>query len=275
MKTQKILVPVDFSDNSVNAMRFAIALSTPGITSIKLIHTEEPENSRMHELRGNLSPGHLLDLYSKEIAAKNIDVTSEIIYDRPAAAILETADMETIDLIVMGTKGAGNNIRKLIGTNASEVITNATCPVLVIPESMKFHRFRKIVIGIDPLQDNEKSIHSLCSFLANPDTQITLICIGKQHEADEAAAYMKKISDGVLETSSGVKIDSEFIVSGDTHDALKNFALDIEADLLVLITHHRGVFEKIFDPGLTRKFTLEAGIALLAVPYKKVPVFFL
>ncbi len=272
MKVKKILVPVDFSENSINALKYAAAMSTDPGVGIFILHVADPE-SLEPVLHGNLSPEHMFDLINKEDYMSDIKTTFIEKNGPVSKTILNESKVLDIDLVVMGTQGAGNFTKNLIGTNTSAVIGNSDCPVLAVPSEAIFKPVRKVVFAIDITQKEEKIIAELVEYFSKMNTSILLTYVtNKNYQESESA--LNKITKNVKDKTGYSRLASKLIDSDDFHEAIENFALDIEADLLVMITHHRGVIEALFDPSLTKKFAFHTEIPLFAVSHKRSPVIF-
>jgi len=100
----------------------AVALADTNIVSRELVDVmERYELARAEKIMGKL----------KEIT-KDINFRSIIARDgSPSDEILEIAEKEGVDLIVMGTKGFSGT-QRLIGSTCSAVVNHATCPVLAV-----------------------------------------------------------------------------------------------------------------------------------------------
>jgi len=67
-------------------------------------------------------------------ALSDVKVTTEVLFGRPASAIVESAGTNEVDLIVMGTHGHGAVMHVLMGNVAERVVRTASCPVLTVRE---------------------------------------------------------------------------------------------------------------------------------------------
>jgi nucleotide-binding universal stress UspA family protein len=141
---KRILVPVDFSVNSQRAVDYAHVLAVKCAAALHLVH--------VCEVAGMMTPG--LDAYAiayadwsqrlgeetaKQLdtisaALKDVPVTTEVLWGRPAAAIVEAARTSDADLIVMGTHGHGAVMHAVMGSVAERVVRTAACPVLTVGE---------------------------------------------------------------------------------------------------------------------------------------------
>ncbi len=142
---KRILCPVDFSDLSLNALRFAVELASTFQAELHLLHAFEgydaislnPETALipmpqwLTELR-QVCHEKLAALPSADLAAR---CPSIVRADREGPAIHEIlvyAAHEKIDLIVLATHGRTGLKHLLMGSVAENVVRSATCPVLTI-----------------------------------------------------------------------------------------------------------------------------------------------
>ncbi|MFM7177030.1 MAG: universal stress protein [Bacteroidota bacterium] len=273
-----ILVPIDFSENSLIVIKFAASLMDKRQGELILLHVSEPignlsantQSIREH-ISENLGAEHLIQLWSNEVKGN----CRTILKEGPVAeTILKTAKEVNASMIVMGTKGAKSTLDRFIGSNASHVATNSEMPVLVIPESMPYLKISKIVIGVDPNIEYDQTLAWLSESLLQNTFDITLFSAGSPTIEDDMKHYQKRLTGIIHQHAPNCNVNEKVVTMVDTVASLDGFVKDLDADLLVLTTHHRGVFERIFDPGLTRKFTLASDIPILAIPMRKVPIYF-
>lgn len=142
LSIDRILCPVDFSDFSGRAIRYAISLARHFGAQLYLQHSAEIPQGL---LLGGAEPVALQAWRSqlpqfergmKELLEKNGGKPSEakFVVNEGAAldGILETISNQGIDLVVMGTHGHTGIGRLMLGSVAEGVIHRAPCPVLVI-----------------------------------------------------------------------------------------------------------------------------------------------
>jgi nucleotide-binding universal stress UspA family protein len=155
----KILVPVDFSPESSNALETAIAICTRQLATLTLIHVIEnsfvlfpPEAGGA---AGVVLPKMLKDAndnlnnLAKTLRKKHDLVVNHVVQTgNPADEICSWATHKEIDLIVMGTHGASGLKEFFLGSNAYSVVRNSSCPVMTIPGTNRWLDFRKILFPI-------------------------------------------------------------------------------------------------------------------------------
>jgi len=141
----RILVPTDFSPPSDAALATAKEMAERFGASIHVLHVlEDPYSTSAYatEVYGFLPPG-LKESWQRNAEERLVRLlppeertrfggTSTVVFGSPAKAIVEYADGNGIDLIVMGTHGRSGVAHLLLGSVAERVVRTARCPVLTI-----------------------------------------------------------------------------------------------------------------------------------------------
>lgn len=273
MKIKKILSPIDFSENSINALKYAASFAKSSGASIFILHVTDPD-SLVNDLKGNLSPEHLIELIKSEPYLSGIKITSILKNGNISKLILEESIKNDVDLVVMGTQGAGNMTRSLIGTNTTKVIGNTQCAVLAVPAGAIFNSVKKVVLAVDLEHRADNLIEDVVMTMKAQQASVLLAYVGLDLDG-RFERDLVKLTDEIKSKSGYNKVLCKVIHSDAFPASLESFALDIEADMLVMITHHRGVFESIFDPSETKMYAYHTEIPLMAIPQHRKPVFFL
>ena len=127
---KKILVAVDGSDQSKEAIHEAVAIAKRNKTSLFVLHVKE-----------QMSPKALenLETESKEIIAEvEVLINDEVEFEvhaftgNPKKEIINFAKQFELDLIVVGSNGKGLLDRMLVGSTTSYVVNHAPCNVMVV-----------------------------------------------------------------------------------------------------------------------------------------------
>jgi nucleotide-binding universal stress UspA family protein len=139
MQLKKILVPVDGSEFSMRATDYAVDMAKLTDCEILLIHCHKSFPAILGEpyfqkaINKILKKSNeLLDPYKKKVQDAGITFIDRILEGPAAQAICEVADIEKIDMIVMGCRGRNDLEGLLLGSCTHRVLKTAPCPVLVI-----------------------------------------------------------------------------------------------------------------------------------------------
>jgi nucleotide-binding universal stress UspA family protein len=142
---ERMLVPIDFSDCSLDALEYAAVVAGQAKASIELVHVLEPlsygldftlSHADEREQKREKWAKRLQEL-SSALAAAGLTVNNRLRGGLPADSILDAAREWPCDLIVMGTHGRRGVSRVMAGSVAEAVLRRAQCPVLTV-RSPKF-----------------------------------------------------------------------------------------------------------------------------------------
>lgn len=140
---RRLLVPVDFSDHSKNALRYAVDLGSIFDAELVLVFVVEsvgypadlgygqvaiPQIERELAERGKIELGKLAGAIVGEKLAVKIHVAA----GRPFVEIIKAAGEFEADMIVIATHGHTGVEHILFGSTAEKVVRKAPCPVLVV-----------------------------------------------------------------------------------------------------------------------------------------------
>ncbi|BFU94795.1 MAG: putative Universal stress protein [Nitrospira sp.] len=146
VRLERILVPIDFFDGSLDALEYAALLARQTKASVKLLHVLEPVSYGLDFTLGRTEERERkrerltkrLDELSAALTAAGISTTSLVRGGIPGDTILDEARTWPSDLLVMGTHGRRGISHVLSGSIAEAVLRRAQCPVLTV-RSPKFH----------------------------------------------------------------------------------------------------------------------------------------
>ncbi len=145
---KKVLVPIDFSDYSKSALKYAVNFAKSFSAEIVLIYVVEPviyppdfsmgqiAMPSMNSEWDERAKEELQKLAKSEIPGESI-VKTIIKTGKPFVEIIETAKEENIDLIIIATHGHSGVEHILFGSTAEKVVRKAPCPVLTLREPIK------------------------------------------------------------------------------------------------------------------------------------------
>ncbi len=140
---QRILVPVDFSSYSKSTIEYASMIAKRFNATILLMHVIDSTPYSVtdtfkvvdHQKVLETLAGSLLQNLVEDLRARNLEVKSHLVWGNPNREILDTAQRETADLIVMGTHGRTGLPHVIIGSVAERTVRLSRIPVLTIPLS--------------------------------------------------------------------------------------------------------------------------------------------
>jgi nucleotide-binding universal stress UspA family protein/mono/diheme cytochrome c family protein len=191
---KRILVPLDFSVNSKRALDYALGLALKFDAAIHLVHVCEVPSLMTASMDAyaiayddwthRLAAEAETQLVAEKAAMGDVKVSVEVLFGRPATAIIEAAAVNQADLIVMGTHGHGAMMHMMMGNVAERVVRGAPCPVLTVREP----------------REREK-VKGTATKLAVAGVMLSLLLMPGLAAAQEGAAHKQTTTGGAVFSS--------------------------------------------------------------------------
>jgi nucleotide-binding universal stress UspA family protein len=184
--------------------------------------------------------------------------------DYPVEEAIADADKFNVDLIILGSETAGS-LQKLFGTVGSAVAEKSRKPVLIVPQDTgPFSPFCKIVYATN-FEEDYQTLSSVFDFVKIFAADLTILHVSHpgedksiENEFDEFRRNAKSIS-GI--SSLGFKS----FTSGQTTDALTEYFLQTNSDLLILYKHHYSFFQRIFHKSVSNSLIFHSRFPVLII----------
>jgi len=273
---KKILYPTDFSETAENAFIFALQIADHLGASIITIHAfDKPDISNFNVPDSLMEVYDSIDLDVFENYEDEVPVLRDIAIDNgyyhvpmvhvleegaAVSAILRTANKNKVDLIVMGTTGAGSMEKFFFGTVAGKVLEEAHCPVVVVPITAKFDGIiDNIAVATNFTEEDANLIGALRKFREVMGCHLHIVHINTEQNKD-CNGQMKTFCD---RWPNDKKITPHLISHSDINEGLETFAKEQNIDLLALLSHKRTWFEELFSKTRAKKISHQHSIPLL------------
>jgi nucleotide-binding universal stress UspA family protein len=137
---QRILVPVDFSDPSADALRLAASLAeTAGGVECFTLHVASPEPTLLSDDPGKVPQTCAHEAYVQWLASAGCSgIRAEPLFEsgrHVGDTVVRVAGERQVDLIVMGTRGRSPSAAILLGSTTEHTILDSPIPVLAVKAS--------------------------------------------------------------------------------------------------------------------------------------------
>lgn len=258
----KILVPVDFSNTSLNALSYAIRLFEGSLTEITVLHSYQVASSAfsMKSIDGFVEDDAQQEMNTLITRIKGevpgIILTPKIVKGNPVSIITSLGDSGDYDFIVMGTKGASGLKEVFIGSVAGGVISKTQAPVLVVPDNYVYKPLNEIVFAIsDTAFSNVDVVKPLRNLAKMCASKVNVLHISKDAKPD-LKAVVSTIEDlnPVITYTFG---------TGNINERLNEYLQKEDAGILCLVRSKKDFFSRIFNESVTLKQTFNSLVPLL------------
>ena len=272
---KQILLLTDFSENSVNAIHYALNLFKDDKCNFYILHVESSKsylsddlvlggNQSIHDTIVKKSKHKLSELIENLKAHfKNDNYTFHklVDYDSVIDAVNQVKTSKAIDLIVMGSNGVTGAKETIFGSNTVNVIRNVNCPTLVIPEGFLYVKPSEVVLPLD-LNDvlNSNAFVELLKFTEHYSDKIHLLRLIPNNELSQELE-----KDTKYMTTHMKNINYAYHVINDVpmNYAVRCYTQTHDINLSALLVQKEGFFEHFFTSSSTSKISNTLRVPLL------------
>ncbi|MEO7923764.1 MAG: universal stress protein [Chitinophagaceae bacterium] len=256
---QRIIIPVDFSDTSLNAARFAANMLSGKPDTLVILY-----NNYSHDSEYEPNKTHLESLQKELLDKGDTAVEYELEKDGDLIDNLDRlAHTRRATLIVMGLTGRSGLQQKFIGSNTLKTVDRSLYPVMIIPPDASFAGIKNVAFASD-FTDVENSTPStlinkvlelfnpkLHVVNVNPDHYISINEECRQQQEKLAAMF------------EGREIEFYFLTLYDFQEAISSFLTDYSIDMLITIPRHHSGHSGLWETSNTRKLAYHSHIPIL------------
>jgi nucleotide-binding universal stress UspA family protein len=277
---KKILCPVDFSDYSSLALRYAVALARENDAELLVYHSIPDLSQAINYVEGNYiqtvsdlltsrAEAKLAD-YVKERVPASVRITRTVGAGNPPEAILTTCRNEQIDLIVMGTHGYSREDRFFLGSVTHKVLHKATIPVMVVrgsghdflPEGDNPLEIRRILCPVDLDPETLHIRDFAINFAKAYGSELIFAHFVRESSEREwltqQQEWLDKMND-LIDPSRLPELTIRSIVTpGEAAEEILRTVRDLQIDLVIMGHHTRMPLEEYFMGSVAKTVVTES-----------------
>lgn len=257
---KRILVPTDFSNHAEYALKAAAQIAKKNDGEIFLIHMLELPTagadalSRSHEmpelmLFKNIALKKLDELMDSDFLG-DIKISRIIQFEMAFDGIVKTAEVQNIDLIVMGSHGANGFQEMFIGSNTEKVVRNSEVPVLVVKREEPEFKADKFVFASDFSEEAKKPFERALSFAKEFGSKLHLVNINTPNNF-KSTKVAEETMENFLVGIDTTNITTHIYNDVNVEKGILHFAKNIDADIIGMSTHGRKGLAHFFNGSIS------------------------
>lgn len=278
MKT--ILLPTDFSENSWNAIQYALKFFEETACTFYLLHVSTLSYSAANESpyihdsdfveKTFIKPSKLhLKKILKRISKQFPDNKKHYFftltdYDFFIDSVRRHVEEKGIDMIVMGTKGATGLKKLIIGSNAADVIKKVKCTTLIVPEKATFTPLKEIAFptdfyltyGVDLLKPLFEIVEA---------HQSSLRVLHVTHKPEQLNLGQQDNKDLLRDYFSSMEMSFHNLVNKNIEDAIECFVQSWSINLIAMVAKNLNYFEHILFHNKVEEISYHNHIPFLVI----------
>lgn len=277
---RKILLPTDFSKNSVQAINYARELYKNESCIFYLLNVFSATGNILDSLL-NMEPGSELyesaKLDSENGLAKVYDMITmrddenpkhrfELIstFNNVIEAIKEIVDQKDIEMIVMGTKGETHSRATAFGSTAIYVMEKVrNCPVIVVPKTAKITLPKEIVFPTDyKIPYKRRELSYLTEIAKSCNATIIVLHILEKKELDHKQKSNKQLLEDILE---GTNYTFHSLSHHSVVAAINIFVESRPSDMVAFINKKHAFFGSVLTNPLVKDISFHLNVPILTM----------
>ncbi len=275
---KNILIPTDFSENSWNAIIYALSFFERVRCNFYFLHVspfeevtvknsfyesgettiENTANSNIKQMQILLKRIEKLPLNTKH----RFFTTNEYMFF--VDAVRKQVEEKAIDFIVMGTKGASGIQEKTIGSNTGDVITKVKCPVFVIPEKASYRKPKEIAFPTDyNMLYKSRVLNTITDILDVNKASLRVLHIAKKEQ--ELTSSQKKNKDFLDDSLGKIEHSFHFLSNPNIEEAVQCFVESRNIEVITMVAKNLNFFQRILFHPIVEKISYHTDIPFLVL----------
>ncbi|PQJ76662.1 universal stress protein [Polaribacter glomeratus] len=257
---KNILLPTDFSDNSWNAIVYALNFYKDANCNFYLLHVSKLSTVVTNDYPYVPAQGIIEDVYIKPTKKQLRAVLKKISENFPKnkkhnfytltdynffiESLREHLEEKKVDVIVMGTKGASGLSKLIIGSNTGDVITKVKCTTLVVPENAKFIKIEEIAFPTDfSLSNDLQILQPIAEILEENNASLRVLNISKKSLG--LNIDQQKNKELLEDYFYNHKHSFHFLTNKKVEDAIQCFVESRDIDMIAMVAKNLNYFQQI------------------------------
>ena len=275
-----LLVAVDFTEKSNNAVRMAVHIAARHEARVILFHNIT--NHTIIDRTGKQVIGaDIIDENHKKTVQALADIETSLQTQYPdlefktiikndslVHGINNIIGNEDVDLVICGSSGQQNFAQLLLGSLSYQILTEVNCSVLLVPEKCSKYAFDKILVPVRVLEDLTDKIELSVAIAKKNKGIISLLGISNEDDILKIREAYQRIKKNLAIRSQ--EYDSQFLLTHDKATQISKFSQDDNADIIILNYKDEDSWKSFFLENFFKQIINYTDIPLLFLKNRQV-----
>ncbi len=275
---KNILLPTDFSKNSINAIRYALAFFKNTETNFFVLNIQKTSNYTTSELMSTSGTSSVYEAVlddnkkalqeltkklKKEYASEKYSFKALLDFDVFTDAMKQAVSSNKIDMIIMGTNGATGAEEVIFGSNTLKVIRQVDCPLITVPEGYEFKKIESVLFSTNHKKFPFSKLKPLTETLVIHNAVLKVLDIEEKSSevsTTEIESFLESIPESINYT-----IDT--IVGITPFDAINAFEQLFPVELHAMFVEKQSFLDRFIFGSKTSKINYNSKVPMLIMHY--------
>lgn len=279
---KNVLLLTDFSDNSWNAIDYALNFYKDTQCNFYLLHVHKFNDSVDTNFSDEFLKEGVIDNDNTITKSKRQLklVLRKILKSFPKNnkhnfftladtdffidSLRKHIEEKKIDVLVLGTKGATTFNKCIIGSNTTEAITKVKCTTLVVPENSKFKKIKEIAFPTDfSISHNLQQLQPITEILDTKQTSLRVVKISKKKPI--LNSYQRKCKELLEDYFLNYKYSFHFLTNNRVEEAVQCFVKKNHIDMIAMSAKNLNYFQQILFQTKIKELSYQKEVPFLVV----------
>lgn len=275
------LIPIDFSQASINAAEFAAELSKQTNVEhivllnayyVSTIETMLPNPDMVQlmedevelEAAGRIKKLEQLQHKLQKHVRKGVEVSVHLNRSHLLRAVIENVAAKNADLVILGSKGNTSKTDAEIGGHVVKISKASPVPVIVVPPKYSFEYIKKVVVACDFDKVKETvPLDSLKRLLDKKKFELLVVNIDKESKHLSGDAERRAEETALYGMLKQYHPKYSYVNNTDVINGILEFAAENDAQLVIALPHKYSFFQSLLHDSVSQQLAASAAVPVL------------
>ncbi|HLV14269.1 MAG TPA: universal stress protein [Xanthomarina sp.] len=277
---KNVLLPTDFSENSWNAIKYAIDFHEETTCNFFLLHVNRLSHLLLNEVPYLPTQDVVENVYTKSAKTQLHQFKERIFKEIPSSlkhqfftiadqnflvqSIRDQVKNKNIELIVLGTKGASGLKTTIIGSNTGDIITKVACTTLIVPENARYKKIKELAFPTDfAMEYNLNTLDYILQILQKNSATLSVVHISrKTAELNSDQIKNKEFLKNYFQEQPH---SFQFLINKDVEAAVQGFVESRDVDMITMVAKNLNYFQQILFHSKVEEISYHINIPFLVL----------
>ncbi len=276
MKNKSIVVPIDFSKESLNGLRLAIVFANASKKHICMIYVQRKTTTNYlsvsvkEELEwAETQFEEIIDKYRSKLKV-GCRLYYKIRKGKVYEEIVNQAKYNDSYMIVCSSHGASGFEEFFMGSNAYRIVSASECPVLTIRKGVCPNSITKIVLPIDTSRESRQKVPFTCDIAELFNAELHVLCVSNSTSAETSKilnAYLTQVSAYINKRK--LNFQTKLITGSNIATITMDYANLIKAELITIMTDQETSTQNLLLGTYAQQMVNHSNIPILSIRHEE------
>ncbi len=256
-----VIVPVDFSETSLHAARYAAQLLTGHYGVTMILYHSYSKSSEAAQATESLEQLKVVLMKDNVVKMETLAHEESDFVD----GLEKAARHRRADLVIMGITGKSAIAQVFFGSNTLKMAERKVCPVLIVPEKAVFSPIKNVMLTSDFKNTlNTTPSAPIKDFLDVFNPQLHVVNVNKDHYISLTEDYENEKQE-LKKLFADYKPEFYFMRLYDVDEAINLFAESRNIDMIIAIQKNHSFIGKLLSGSRTKTLSYHSKMPILVM----------